>query len=67
MEPVGLTIGVVGLAGQLTKTAIDCYKILDNMNDVGPTYDAILHELRTQGLRLRRWEEAWGFGGDTNQ
>jgi len=67
MEPAGLTIGVVGLAGQLTKAAMDCYKIFDNMNDVGSTYDAILHELRTQGLRLRRWEEAWGFGGDTNQ
>jgi len=67
MEPVSFTIGVVGLAGQLTKAAMDCYKIFDNMNDVGPTYDAILHELRTQGLRLRRWEQAWGFGGDSNQ
>jgi len=67
MEPVGFTIGVVGLAGQLTKTAMDCYKIFDNMNDVGSTYDAILHELRTQGLRLRRWEQAWGFGSDSNQ
>jgi len=46
---------------------MDCYKIFDNMNDVGSTYDTILHELRTQGLRLRRWEKAWGFGGDSNQ
>jgi len=53
MESVSFTIGVVGLAGQLTKAAMDCYKIFDSMNDVGPTYDAILHELRTQGLRLR--------------
>jgi len=67
MEPAGLTIGVVGLAGQLTKAAIDCYKIFDNMNDVGSTYDAILHELRTQGLLLKRWEEAWEFGGGSNQ
>jgi len=67
MEPAGLTIGVVGLAGQLTKAAIDCYKIFDNMNDVGATYDAILHGLRTQGLLLRRWEQARGFGGDSNQ
>jgi len=67
MEPASLTIGVVGLAGQLTKAAMDCYKIFDNMNDVGSTYDAILHELRTQGLLLKRWEEAWGFGGDYNQ
>jgi len=67
MEPASLTIGVVGLAGQLTKAAMDCYKIFDNMNDVGSTYDAILHELRTQGLLLKRWEEAWGFGSDDNQ
>jgi len=67
MEPASFTIGVVGLAGQLTKAAMDCYKIFDNMSDVGSTYDAILHELRTQGLLLKRWEEAWGFGGDFNQ
>jgi len=67
MEPASFTIGVVGLAGQLTKAAMDCYKIFDNMNDVGSTYDAILHELRTQGLLLKRWEQAWGFGGGPNQ
>jgi len=67
MEPASFTIGVVGLAGQLAKAAMDCYKIFDNMNDVGSTYDAILHELRTQGLLLKRWEQAWGFGGDSNQ
>jgi len=67
MEPASFTIGVVGLAGQLTKAAMDCYKIFDNMNDVGSSYDTILHGLRTQGLLLKRWEEAWGFGGDSNQ
>jgi len=67
MELASLAIGVVGLAGQLTKAAMDGYKIFDNMNDVGSTYDGILHELRTQGLLLKRWEEAWGFGGDSNQ
>jgi len=67
MEPAGLTIGVVGLAGQLTRAAIDCYKIFDNMNDVGSTYDAILHGLRTQGFLLKRWEQAWGFGGDSSK
>jgi len=67
MESASLAIGVVGLAGQLTKAAMDCYKIFDNMRDVGSTYDAILHELRTQGLLLKRWDEAWGFGGDSNQ
>jgi len=67
MEPASFAIGVVGLSIQLTTAARDCYKIFDNMNDVGSTYDATLHRLRTQGLRLRRWEQAWGFGGDDNQ
>jgi len=67
MEPASLTIGIVGLVGQLTKAAMDCYKIFDNMRDVGSTYDTILHGLRTQGLLLKGWEEAWGFGGDYNQ
>ena len=66
MEPAGLTIGVVGLAGQLAKAAMDCYKIFDDMSEVGSTYDAILHELRTQGLLLKKWEQAWGFGDDSN-
>jgi len=67
MEPASLTIGVVGLAGQLTKAAMDCYKIFDNIRDVGSSYDTILHGLRTQGLLLKRWEEAWGFGDGSNQ
>lgn len=46
---------------------MDCYKIFNGMNDVGTTYHAILHELRTQGLLLKRWEQAWVFGGDSNQ
>ncbi|KAF8418737.1 hypothetical protein EV426DRAFT_720457 [Tirmania nivea] len=66
MEPAGLAIGVVGLTGQLAKVAMDCYKIFDEMNDAGSTYDEVLHGLYTQGLRLKRWEEAWGFWGDTN-
>ncbi|RPB27890.1 TPR-like protein, partial [Terfezia boudieri ATCC MYA-4762] len=64
MEPVGLTIGVVGLAGQLAKATMDYYKIFDDMKDVGSTYDAILHELRTQGLLLKKWEQSWGFGSE---
>ena len=67
MEPVGLAIGVVGLSGQLAQAAMDCYKIFDDLSDVGATYDTILHKLRTEGLRLKRWEEAWGVGSDFSQ
>ena len=67
MDPAGFAIGVVGLTGQLAKAAMDCYKIFDNMNDVGSTYDEILHKLRTQGILLKEWEKDWGFGGDSHQ
>ena len=66
METAGLAIGVVGLTGQLAKAAMDYYKIFDDMSDVGATYDAIVHKLRTEGLRLKGWEEAWGFGTDVD-
>jgi len=48
------------------KAAIDCYKIFDVMNDVGSTYNAILHDLRIRGLLLKGWERAWGLGSDPN-
>ena len=67
MDPAGFAIGVVGLTGQLAKAAMDCYRIFDNMNDVGSAYDGILHDLRTQGLLLKGWEQAWGFGSDSHQ
>jgi len=66
MEPVGLTIGVASLTGQLARAAMDCYKIFEDMSDVGATYDSILHKLRTEGLRLKGWEEAWGLGNDVD-
>ncbi|KAF8446932.1 hypothetical protein BGX38DRAFT_1330622 [Terfezia claveryi] len=53
MDPVGLSIGIVGLAGQLAKSAADYYKIFDDMGDVGTTYDSILHKLRTGGFGSR--------------
>ncbi|RPB23398.1 hypothetical protein L211DRAFT_868548 [Terfezia boudieri ATCC MYA-4762] len=67
MDPASLTLGVVGLAGQLAKAAADYYKIFDDMRDVGTTYDSILHKLRTEGVRLKGWEETWGLGNDNNQ
>ena len=66
MDAAGLTVGVVGLTSQLAKVAMDCYKIFDNMKDVGSTYNSVLHELRTQGLLLKGWEQARGLGGDSN-
>ncbi|KAF8424424.1 hypothetical protein BGX38DRAFT_1279424 [Terfezia claveryi] len=46
MDPVGLSIGIVGLAGQLAKSAADYYKIFDDMGDVIPTvHETDLHLL----------------------
>ncbi|RPB23405.1 hypothetical protein L211DRAFT_825248 [Terfezia boudieri ATCC MYA-4762] len=67
MDPAGITIGVVSLTVQLAKAAADYYKIFDDMSDVGTTYDSSLHKLRTEGLRLKGWEEAWGLGNDVRQ
>jgi len=47
MELAGLTIGVVGLTGQLAKAAMECYKVFDDMGGVGSAYDTIPRELRT--------------------
>jgi len=66
MEPVGFAIGVVGLAGPLAKASMDCYRIFDDMSDVGHSHASILHQLRTEGLRLKRWENAWGIGNGKN-
>jgi len=67
MEQASLAIGVAGLTGQLAMAAMDCYRIFEDMSDVGTTYDSILHKLRTEGLRLKGWEEAWGLGRDLSQ
>lgn len=52
-------------------TAMDYFKIFNNLNDVASTYvyDAILHELRTQaqGLCLMGWQQAWKFGSDSHR
>ncbi|KAF8472013.1 hypothetical protein BDZ91DRAFT_486739 [Kalaharituber pfeilii] len=36
------------------------------MNEIGNAHDPVLHDLRREGLRLKRWEHAWGLD-DTSQ
>src|SRR5258705_13782411 len=31
------------------------------MSDVGISHDSALHNLRTEALRLKQWEHAWGL------
>ncbi|KAI5786969.1 hypothetical protein DFH27DRAFT_574567 [Peziza echinospora] len=62
MEPAGLAFGVVGLAAVLAKATKDCYIICSEMSEFGNAHDSLTHSLRTEGLRLKQWEEHWGFG-----
>lgn len=65
MEVAGLAIGAVGLGAQLAKASIDCYNIFSQISEVGSSQDSILHELRTEALRLRQWEQGWNIGQPT--
>ncbi|KAF8472024.1 hypothetical protein BDZ91DRAFT_487124 [Kalaharituber pfeilii] len=67
MEPAGLAIGIVGLAGQLAKVSRECYSIFSEMNEIGNAHGSVLHDLRREGLRLKRWEHAWGLGDTSSQ
>ena len=48
-----VALGVVPLVMQLASTSMQWYKIFDDINNVGDSYDSLLHDLRIQGLRLR--------------
>src|SRR5258706_11513918 len=62
-----LALGVVPLVRQLATASMECYKIFDDMSNVGDSYDSLLHDLRTQGLRLKGWEDTWGLQKDFGQ
>ncbi|KAF8455068.1 P-loop containing nucleoside triphosphate hydrolase protein [Kalaharituber pfeilii] len=67
MEAVGLAIGVVGLSGQLAKVSQEWSNIFSEMKEIGYAHDAVLHDLRTEGFRLKQWEQAWRLdGSDTS-
>ncbi|KAF8448488.1 hypothetical protein BDZ91DRAFT_112651 [Kalaharituber pfeilii] len=67
MEAVGLAIGIVGLAGQLAKVSQEWSNIFSEMKEIGYAHDSVLHDLRTEGLRLKQWEQAWGLDGTSSQ
>ena len=62
-----LAVGVVPLVIKLASASMECYKIFDDISNVGNSGDALLHNLRTQGLRLKGWEDAWGLQNDLGQ
>ncbi|KAF8455069.1 P-loop containing nucleoside triphosphate hydrolase protein [Kalaharituber pfeilii] len=67
MEAVGLAVGIVGLAEQLAKVSQEWSNIFSEMKEIGYAHDAVLHDLRTEGLRLKQWEQAWGLDNTSVQ
>ena len=62
-----LAIGVIPLIMQLASASMECYMIFDGISNAGESYDSLLNDLRTQGLRLKGWEDAWGLQKDFGQ
>ena len=61
MGVTGLAFGIVGLTAQLVKVSMEWYDIFTEMKDVGFSHDSAFHNLRTEALRLKQWEHAWGL------
>ena len=63
MEPVGLGIGIAGLAGAFT-ACLDCFEYIQLGRQVGQDYGKCLLKLDTAKLRISRWGVAVGLGAE---
>lgn len=61
MEPVGLGIGIAGLAGAFT-ACIDCFEYIQLGRQFGQDFGKCLLKLDTAKLRMSRSGEAMGLG-----
>lgn len=61
MDPVGLTIGVVGLVGTFT-ACVDCFDYVHIGRRLGRDYETLVIKLDLIRLRFTRWGEAAGLG-----
>jgi hypothetical protein len=59
-EPVGLAVGILGLAG-LFNNAVDCFEYVHLTRSFGKNYQTSLLKLDNARLRLSRWGEAVGL------
>lgn len=59
MEAAGLGIGVVGLVGQLLSASFKGYEFLGRVQTIGGDLGRFQWRVKDEGLRLKRWEEAW--------
>jgi hypothetical protein len=60
MEPVGLTVGVLGLAG-LFNTCLDILEKFDSWRDFGSESRSLAAQFKVHKLRLEQWGQAVGF------
>ena len=63
MEPAGLAVGVVALAG-LFNNAVDCFEYVQLGKSLGKDFQTSTLKLDVARLRLSRWGEALGLSGD---
>lgn len=68
MEPAGLAVGLVGLAG-LFNTCLEVVNKYDSWKSFGPDLRSLTAQFETQKIRLERWGEAVGIepGGLSSQ
>jgi hypothetical protein len=64
MEPVGLGLGVLGVAGQFYGTALMGYQLLETASSIGDDYGKFTWRLRTEQLRLKEWGTVWNIGDE---
>ena len=62
MEPAGLAVGIVALAG-LFNNAVDCFEYVQLGRSFGTSFQISLLRLDTARLRLSRWGQAAGLSG----
>lgn len=67
MDPIGLSIGVVGVAGQLVNVGLQCFDILSETRDFATDHDSFVWQLSTERHRLKGWEEAWDVRNGLDQ
>jgi len=63
MEPAGLTVGVLALAG-LFNNAVDCFEYVQVGRNFKKDFTTSNLRLDNAQLRLSRWGQAVGFSGD---
>ena len=68
MEPAGLAVGLVGLAG-LFNTCLEVVNKYDSWKSFGPDLRSLTAQFEAQKIRLERWGEAVGIepGGLSSQ